>query len=222
MLIAFAIIVFLVYRQLMRNFSQPKQEAAAIFRILINNQHYLYILNALQDSQYPLGSYAKLKLFVDNMSSFSFPVSSIVAEDCMDKDIDPVESFYQQVTVMVCLGPGIIIIIFVLMLFATKIAKMCADSKNKKLNWHRLTNRTAILSGLILFMIYPQIVELLLQSINCFPSILEEGPYDTIVYRVRINPEIICTDEKYVLYYWAMFIPGILIYVLIVPIVAVF
>ena len=188
-LVLFSVITFLVYRQIIRNFGQPRQEAAAIFRILINNQHYLYILNALQDSQYPLGAYATLKLFVDNMSSFSFPASSIIAEDCMDKDIDPVASFYYQVTAMICLGPGVLLLTFIMFLVFTKIAKMCADgNKNKNINWQRLKNRTAIVTGLVLFMIYPQIVELLLQSVNCFPSLMEEGPYDTPIYRVRINP----------------------------------
>ena len=122
---------------------------------------------------------------------------------------------------MVCLGPGVLLLTFIMFLVFTKIAKLCADSnKNKKINWQRLKNRTAIVTGLVLFMIYPQIVELLLQSINCFPSLEESGPYDTVVYRVRVNPEIICTDEKYRLYLKTMFIPGILIYVFIIPIVA--
>ena len=123
---------------------------------------------------------------------------------------------------MICLGPGVLILTFIMFLIFTKIAKMCADSKNKKLNWQRLKNRTSILTGLVLFMIYPQIVELLLQSVNCFPSLEEEGPNDVPIYRVRTNPEIICTDEKYILYYYAMFVPGILIYVFIIPVVALY
>ena len=124
---------------------------------------------------------------------------------------------------MVCLGPAALLLTFTMFLVFTKIAKMCADgNKNKKINWQRLKNRTAIVTGLTLFVVYPQIVELLLQSVNCFPSLEEAGPYDTPIMRVRVNPEIICTDEKYTLYYYAMFLPGILIYVFILPMAALY
>ena len=124
---------------------------------------------------------------------------------------------------MVGLGPAVLLLTFIMFLVFTKIAKMCADTnKNKNINWQRLKNRTAIVTGLVLFMVYPQIVELLLQSVNCFPSLEETGPYDTPIMRVRVNPEIICTDETYTLYYYAMFVPGILIYVFILPVVALY
>jgi len=58
-------VFFLIYRQELRNFTMPKNEGLAIWRIVINQFHFLYILNALTDSQYNLGAYSTLKSFMD-------------------------------------------------------------------------------------------------------------------------------------------------------------
>ena len=76
-----------------------------------------------------------------------------------------------------------------------------------------------------LFLVYPSICEILLQSVNCFPSILEEDDYltdgpnfDTPVSRLRIIPSIKCTDEDYLNYSYYVFFPGIFVYVVFIPI----
>lgn len=46
--------------------------------------HFLYILNALQDSQYALSPYNTLKHFLDTVTIASNPLSSLIAFDCVE------------------------------------------------------------------------------------------------------------------------------------------
>lgn len=59
-----------------------------------------------------------------------------------------------------------------------------------------------------------------MQSVNCFPSLEETGPSDTPVMRLKLYPDIKCDDPKYVNYLWFCFIPGLIIYVFVIPILA--
>lgn len=167
------LIFFLVYRQLLRNFTQPKNEGIAIWRIVINQFHFLYILNALSDSQYNLGAYKNLKNLMDNINLLFNPFSVIAARDCLGISIEEqIDNFYIQVYVMVALPVVIVLFNFTFWFVGTKIAKATGDKQTTtKLNWARLFNRIAILSGIMLYFCYPNIIELLMQSINCFPSL---------------------------------------------------
>lgn len=57
---------------------------------------------------------------------------------------------------------------------------------------------------------------------NCFPSLSTEGPTDVEVSRLRVNPDIDCHSDEYRVYFWSLCVPGILLYVIIVPLVALF
>ena len=85
-----------------------------------------------------------------------------------------------------------------------------------------LHNRVAITFGISMFLIYPQITSFLLQSTNCFRS-LRDAPEDVeiedeIIYRLRMSPDIICSDSKYWVHLLALIIPSLLFLNLVVPV----
>lgn len=53
-------------------------------------------------------------------------------------------------------------------------------------------------------------------------SLEESGPVDIPVSRLRIYPDIVCSGEKYTLYFYALFVPAILLYVFVIPISALY
>lgn len=61
----FILLIFLMYRQNIRNFAQGQQEGLAIYRIIITMYHFLIILNVMQDAEYQRGAYKILKSFMD-------------------------------------------------------------------------------------------------------------------------------------------------------------
>ena len=154
----------MIYRMQLRNFPNPKNEILAVWRIWLNQFHFLYILNTLSDSQYNLGAYRTLKKAMDMLNLFMNPVSSIVAQDCMGMTMeDQTDNFYKQVYMMVALPPGILLFNTLFWFIGTKIAKATGDkAKKSPLNRARLFNRISILSGIMLFFVYPNIIEILL------------------------------------------------------------
>lgn len=187
-------------KQFLNNFKNSQQEGLAIFRIITNTNHFLYILNALQDSQYPLKPYNFLKHFVDFIAVFFNPLSSIVAEDCVQyyKPDEIKQHFFRQVLTMVALPIGILILNLVVWTVGTIFTKLCNGSPSPMaIDKQKLLNRMSIVVGMWLFLVYPSICEILLQSVNCFKSIQEVGPFDTPVTRLRIIPQIECDDAEY-------------------------
>ena len=67
------IMIMLIYRQELRNFQNPKNEILAVWRIIIGQFHFLYILNTLSDTQYNLGAYILLKNNMDKLNLFMNP-----------------------------------------------------------------------------------------------------------------------------------------------------
>lgn len=64
---------------------------------------------------------------------------------------------------MVALPPAILLFNLIFWFVGTKVAKATGDSDKKTpLNRSRLFNRIAINSGIMLFMVYPNIIELLM------------------------------------------------------------
>ena len=104
----------------------------------------------------------------------------------------------------------------------TKVTKYCKSGEvSSKMNTARLVNRISIVTGMWLYLIYPSICEVLLQSVNCFPSLEQEGPFDIPVSRLRVYPSIVCTDEDYVFYTYAFYV-FIFIYVIFIPLLALY
>ena len=124
------------------------------------------------------------------------------------------------------LAPLLTLILFsVVWTIGTFIAKRCKprdedDEDMATISVKRLINRISIITGMCLFLIYPSICEILLQSLNCFPSLTEDGPGDTIVTRLRIYPNIMCTDDEYLNYRTFVFIPFLILYVIVIPVSA--
>ena len=186
--------------------------------------HFLYILNALQDSQYTIEPYRVLKQVLDFLVGITNPLGSIVALDCY-RYYPPEETkdhFFMQVIVMILFPPAVVFLNFFLWYVLTKFTKCCKSGGcGSSVNLSRLLNRVSILVGMCLFIFYPSICEVLLQSVNCFPSLEQEGPFDTPVSRLRIYPSIVCTDHDYVIYsyvfrffifVYVVFIPGVALY----------
>lgn len=59
----------------------------------------------------------------------------------------------------------------------------------------------------------------MLQSTACFSSLSEEDG-DEIILRLRMEPEVICSDSKY-LAHLGLIVPCIIIYNFIIPILAI-
>jgi len=85
----------------------------------------------------------------------------------------------------------------------------------------RLVNRASISIGICIWLIYPSITGFLLQSTNCFGSLSTEGPEDEIVYRLRIAPDVVCSDSKYVMHLLVFVIPGLILYNFVIPFLAI-
>ena len=143
------------------------------------------------------------------------------------KEFQKTKGFYNQVLLMV-LTPLLILILFTIVwTIGTYITKKCKqrdddEDEISRMSIKRLMNRISIITGMCLFLIYPSICEVLLQSLNCFPSLKEEGPGDTIVTRLRIYPNIMCTDDEYLNYRMFVFIPFLILYVIVIPVGALF
>ena len=129
---------------------------------------------------------------------------------------------------MVAIPPSLLLFNTLFWITGTKIVKVCGGkAKKTPMNLNRLFNRIAILSGLVLYIIYPNIIELLLHSVNCFPSLKEFPNGDTTstdvnIERLRIYPNIECDDPRYTMHKWALFVPALIFYMLVVPLGALY
>jgi len=122
---------------------------------------------------------------------------------------------------MIATPPAIVLFNFILWTVGTKIAKCVSTHENTlPINRQRLLNRIAILSGIMLYIIYPMIISLLFQSVHCFTSLSDVHTNDTPVSRLRIYPNIECEGDKYTYYFYGVFIPAIIVYVFLIPISA--
>lgn len=139
---------------------------------------------------------------------------------CVDLPWSREEQFYNE-TLLVIVLPFIIFLINVFIWAVDSIiTKFCAvpeDGEEVVFSRQTLYNKIFITFSMWIYLPYPMIVTYLLQSVNCYGSLREEGPFDEPVQRLRVYPDIECTDEKYVQYFYFCFIPGILLYVFILP-----
>ena len=93
------------------------------------------------------------------------------------------------------------------------------DNRNRNsdsLSIGKVTERTFVSTSVVLYLVYPKMVELLLGSVHCFKA-LDDGPGDKVVYRLRYHPEITCDSKNYQWYRGFVFIPGVIVWVIIFP-----
>ena len=56
--------------------------------------------------------------------------------------------------------------------------------------------RVYVTTCIVLYIVYPKMIEQLLGSLHCFKA-LADGPGDVIIHRLRNHPEILCSDKNY-------------------------
>lgn len=98
---------------------------------------------------------------MDALSSWFNPFGSLAARDCLGVD-DQAANFYTQVIIWVSVPPTLICFNALILFVATKLAKAFGQSNNPNLNWQKLVNRLAVISGSMLYFVYPNIIETLL------------------------------------------------------------
>ena len=108
---------------------------------------------------------------------------------------DTVTKFYITLE-MYALMPLILLILnFIYWFFNMCCGSICYSEGGFRFVCRRLTNRVAVTYGIIMFMIYPQVVHFLMQATMCFDSLNTTEGEDVIVPRLRMSPEVICSDS---------------------------
>ena len=77
--------------------------------------------------------------------------------------------------------------------------------------------RTYAAFSILMYVVYPNMLEQLLSSVHCFKA-LAEGPGDRVIHRLRSHPEILCSSDDYKWYKGFVFVPGIIVWVVIFPV----
>ena len=115
-----------------------------------------------------------MKHFLDTVTIASNPLSSLIAFDCVEYYAPEQlkDHFFKQVLMMVFTPICVFLLNIIVWSIGTKVTKYCKSRQvSSKMNTARLVNRISIVTGMWLYLIYPSICEVLLQSVNCFPSL---------------------------------------------------
>ena len=143
---------------------------------------------------------------------------------CMDHffGFDNITKYYITLE-MYALMPLILLILnFIYWFLQMVCGSICnPDDGGFRFVCRRLTNRVAVTFGILMFMIYPQVVHFLMQATMCFDSLETAEGKDVIVPRLRMNPEVICSDSQYTLHLYGLIMPGLLLYVIVIPVLAI-
>ena len=160
---------------------------------------------------------------MDGLNYITKPLSGIVTQNCLAEESN-VDKFYREITVWVTLPLGILLGTFIIGVIATRIGMFMQIDRDRNvgMNYRQLLNRVSIFYGIVMYIVYPSIIANLFSAIDCFDSLKEDVLEDQIISRLTAYPEIDCSDPKYISYLFGMFIPGILIYVVLIPVAALY
>lgn len=218
--ISFVVVILVLNRQMLENFNEPNQETIAYYRILISLFHFMYIVNSLQDSVYNIGAYIWLKQQIDYLTHALNPFFWLVDLSCVDTGWSREDQFYNETLIVIALPVAIFFTNVVIWSIDGLITRLCSVPEAGEeigFNRQRIFNKILITFSMWTYLPYPMIVTYLLQSVNCYGSLKTDGPFDEPVQRLRVFPNIECSDERYVQYFYFCFIPGILLYVFVLP-----
>ena len=165
-----------------------------------------------------------LKTYIDFKTSFLNPLNWIIDFQCTDHifKMNAEAKFYltlQIYTIMPFILLIANVIFWTLPMFYTAICNKQVGGNRS--NCKQLINRVALSLGICLFLIYPSITGFLLQSTRCFQSIRGGTEVDEVVQRLRVAPDIICSDSKFILHLFVFVLPGLLLYNVVIPILAI-